>query len=314
MIKAKNLIHHYGSVVAVDGVSFEVPKGQVVGLVGPNGAGKTTTMKILTGYLAPTGGGVEIAGHDMVSDRLEAQAHLGYLPESAPIYREMSVQDYLVFMAKMRGVEAPQRRARLSAVVSAFGLGSKLKSQVGHLSKGFRQRVGLAQALVHDPQILVLDEPTSGLDPTQILEIRETLRGLGEDKTVILSTHILSEVESTCDRIVMIVSGRIHLDQDVEAYRRGSSVLLAVMDAPEAAREELAKIDGVSSIDSLESRSGAKRFRLHIEGGRDLLAEIGRAVKQAGWTVAELTREHRDLEDVFRALKDEKGQSGGQAA
>lgn len=306
MIKAEHLVHVYGSFTALDGVSFEIPQGQIVGLVGPNGAGKTTTMKILTGYLAPTEGRAEIAGHDIVSDRIAAQRHLGYLPENAPIYKDMLVQDYLQLMARLREVPPTERQRRLSAVIHACSLQSVMTKPVGHLSKGFRQRVGLAQAMVHDPAILILDEPTSGLDPTQILEIRDVIRHMGEKKTVILSTHILSEVEATCDRALMIVAGRIHVDESMESFRRGHGIVVRLLGAPNGVAERLAKVPGVSKVESKADRDGNSAFRLATDAREGLLTAIGKVAQESGWTMTELAREHHDLEDIFRALRKDK--------
>jgi len=306
MIKAHKLVQVYGTYRALEDVSFEIPRGQVVGLVGPNGAGKTTTMKIITGFLAPTSGQAVVAGHDIVEERLQAQRYIGYLPENAPIYRDMLVQDYLVLMARLRDVPAVERLRRISFVVHACGLAEVLTRPVGHLSKGYRQRVGLAQAMVHDPDILVLDEPTSGLDPNQILDIREMIRGLGESKTVILSTHILSEVEATCDRALMVVAGRLHVDEPLETFRRGHSVLLRVFGQADGLSERVAQIGGVEDVALVNDENGNTAVRLKTDARQGLLSELGRCAHEAGWTVIELTHEHHDLEDIFRELKAEK--------
>ena len=302
MISAHNLCQVYGEYTALDDVSFEIPRGQIVGLVGPNGAGKTTTMKILTGYLAPTEGRASVGGHDVVTDRLAAQRLIGYLPESAPLYRDMLVQDYLLYVARLRGVTARDLRRQLSIAVRACSLEEVLNRPVAHLSKGFRQRVGLAQAMIHDPKVLVLDEPTSGLDPNQILEIREVIRRMGEEKTVILSTHILPEVEATCDRAIIIVSGKVHRDQPLEEFRRGRSVLVRFLGSATGAGEQLAHVGGVEKVTEVAPIAGNPGFRLDSDAREGILAEIGTLAASQGWTLAELTREHHDLEDVFRAL------------
>jgi ABC-2 type transport system ATP-binding protein len=303
MITADRLVQDYGTFRALEDVSFEIPRGQVVGLVGPNGAGKTTTMKILTGYLAPTSGRATIGGLDIVEDRLRAQRSLGYLPENAPTYKDMLVQDYLLYMARLRQVAASDRRRRLSSVVFACGLKGVMTKPVGHLSKGFRQRVGLAQAMIHDPSVLILDEPTSGLDPNQILEIREMIRGLGQSKTVILSTHILSEVEATCDRALMIVAGRIHVDEPLESFRRGHAIAVRLLGEFEEARGRFAALPGVTDVEPIPDRDGNTALRLHTDAREGLLTTIGRTAADAGWTIVELTREHHDLEDIFRRLR-----------
>jgi ABC-2 type transport system ATP-binding protein len=303
MIRAENLVQDYGAVRALADVSFHIPRGQVVGLVGPNGAGKTTAMKILTGYLAPTSGRAHIAGHDVCAQRLAAQRHIGYLPENAPIYKDMLVQDYLTWMAKLREIPATERMGRLSTVVWACGLEDALTKPVGHLSKGFRQRTGLAQAMLHDPDILILDEPTSGLDPNQILDIREMIRGLGHEKTVILSTHILSEVEVTCDRVLMVVAGQLHVDETLESFRRGHGILLRVLGQAEGVANAVQGLDGVNAVDAVEDDADNTSVRLHTDARPGLLTELGNLARDKGWTVTELTRVHHDLEDIFKKLK-----------
>ncbi len=303
MITAELLVQDYGPFRALTDVSFHIPRGQVVGLVGPNGAGKTTTMKILTGYLAPTSGKAAINQHDVVTERLLAQRHVGYLPENAPIYRDSLVQDYLMWMARLREIPATERTSRLSAVVHACGLEGVLTKPVGHLSKGFRQRVGLAQAMVHDPDVLILDEPTSGLDPNQILDIREMIRGLGRNKTVILSTHILSEVEATCDRVLMVVAGQLHVDETLESFRRGHGVLLRLLgDVPDA-QSSLATMEGITDVSCGRGDDGNTVLELKTDARAGLLTTIGNTAAQRGWTVVELTRLHHDLEDIFKKLK-----------
>ncbi|MGH7150401.1 MAG: ABC transporter ATP-binding protein, partial [Planctomycetota bacterium] len=209
MIRVQGLTKHYGPVVALEGVSFEIGRGEVVGFLGPNGAGKTTTMKILTGYLHADRGGAEVAGHSVFREPLAVKRQIGYLPESTPLYAEMRVDHYLDFVGSVRGIAAGDRRGALDRVVGACALEGVMKKQVGELSRGYRQRVGLAQALLHDPPILVLDEPTSGLDPNQIVEIRGLIRSLASRKTILLSTHILPEVRETCRRVLILHEGRI---------------------------------------------------------------------------------------------------------
>jgi ABC-2 type transport system ATP-binding protein len=303
MIKVDALTHRYGDAVALAGISFEIPRGQVVGLVGPNGAGKTTTMKILTGYLAADSGTAAIGGHDIVRERLAAQSLIGYLPENAPVWRDLLVQDYLMLMAKLRQVAASERRARFSEVVSALDLESVLVKPVAHLSKGFRQRVGLAQAMIHNPEVLILDEPTSGLDPAQIMEIREVIRRMGNEKTVILSTHILSEVEATCDRALMIVGGRIHVDENIASIRHGRGLRVRVAGAPAGTKAKLATIPGVLAVEESTEQDGSQLFRIQTSPDRDVATAVAEAARAAGLLVTELTRERHDLEEIFRALK-----------
>ena len=225
MIEAVGLTKYYGSFAAVVGVSFTVPRGQVAAFLGPNGAGKSTTMKLLTGYLAPSAGTARIAGHQMTSDRLAGAARLGYLPENGPLYDDMTPKSLLEFFAAARGLRGVYRRDRIDAVIDLCALGSVVGKAIGKLSRGYRQRVGMAQVLLHEPDVLVMDEPTAGLDPNQIREVRQTIRRLGTDKTVLLSTHILQEVDAMADRILMINEGRIVFDGTTEEVRAGGRSL-----------------------------------------------------------------------------------------
>ncbi|MSR75209.1 MAG: ATP-binding cassette domain-containing protein [Planctomycetes bacterium] len=309
MIRAEQLVHTYGATTALAGISFEIPVGQIVGLVGPNGAGKTTAMKILTGYIAPASGKASIGDHDIVTDRLAAQRLLGYLPENAPVWRDMLVQDYLLLIAKLRNVLATERQKRFSEVVRACDLASVRTKPIAHLSKGFRQRVGLAQAMIHDPQVLILDEPTSGLDPTQIMEIREVIRRMGQKKTVILSTHILSEVESTCDRALMIVGGKIHVDENMDSFRRGKGLRVRALNAPAGTRAKLAHVPGVLSVDEEAQPDGTTVYRLTTAPGADVAVAVAEAARDAGVLLTELAREQHDLEDIFRSLKAQDGRA-----
>jgi len=220
MIEADGLCKYYGPFIAIEDVSFRVPRGEVVAFLGPNGAGKSTTMKILTGYLAPSAGTARIAGHDMSTDRLRGAARLGYLPENGPLYPDMTPRTLLEFFADARGMPKRLKEERIEAVVKQCQLGSVIGKAISKLSKGYRQRVGMAQVLLHEPDVLILDEPTSGLDPNQIREVRETIRRLGENKTVLLSTHILQEVEALADRVILIAEGRLRFDGTPAELRR----------------------------------------------------------------------------------------------
>ncbi len=215
MIEARGLAKYFGGFAAVEDISFEIPQGEVVAFLGPNGAGKSTTMRLLTGYLAPSAGRALISGHDMATDRLAGSTRLGYLPENGPLYPDMSPRSLLKFFAKARGLSALQRRARIDAVVQLCSLGSVIGKPIGKLSRGYRQRVGMAQVLLHEPDVLIMDEPTAGLDPNQIHEVRETIRKLGKQKTILLSTHILQEVEAMADRVLFINEGRLVFDGPV---------------------------------------------------------------------------------------------------
>jgi ABC-2 type transport system ATP-binding protein len=241
MIKVERLTKRYGDFAAVQDVSFEIARGEVVGFLGPNGAGKTTTMRVLTGFMGPTSGRVEVAGRDMARDPLGARAAVGYLPEVPPLYPEMRVEDYVAYVAALNDVPRRQRAERVGRALDACGLAGVRRQVIGTLSKGYRQRVGLAQAIVHEPEVLVLDEPTAGLDPIQIAEIRELIRRLAADegRTVILSTHLLPEVEAICQRVLVIAYGRLRLDATLESIRATGSLERRFMDEVEAAGREL---------------------------------------------------------------------------
>ena len=232
MIEVRDLTKNYGGFTALQGLTFQVPRGQVVGFLGPNGAGKSTTMKILTGYAEQTSGSASVAGIDVSADPVAARQNIGYLPESNPLYEEMMVKEYLDFIAEIRKVPTGRKAARIRDVVERCGLGNMLGKDIGHLSKGYRQRVGLAQAILHDPDLLILDEPTSGLDPNQIVEIRNLIREIGEEKTVIMSTHILSEVQNTASRVLIINEGKLVADDSPESLTHEEGGTLYVVVAP----------------------------------------------------------------------------------
>lgn len=310
MIQVENLTKRFGETVAVRDISFSVARSEVLGFLGPNGAGKTTTMRILTGYLPPDAGRVRVAGHDLATASLEVRRRIGYLPESAPLYGDMGVIDYLEYVAEMRGYKGPDRTGRVRRMVDVCGLSSMVAKSIGQLSKGFRQRVGLAQAMIHDPDILILDEPTSGLDPNQIAEIRDLIRTLGREKTVILSTHILPEVQATCSRVMIISDGVLVADdtpeglarkaaggQDVYATFRapGPELEQVLASAPDVGRAEFAGTPG----------AGLLRYRFVVPAGAEAAAVAERIFRLAagrGWTLTELTHARATLEDVFRQL------------
>jgi ABC-2 type transport system ATP-binding protein len=303
-IQATNLQKSYGAIRALDRVSFAVDRGQVIGLLGPNGAGKTTLMKLLTGYLQPDEGDATVGGVDVVADPIAAQRKIGYLPESAPLYGEMTVQEYLQMMAELRGVPPARRRALLSDAIHATGLADRLVQPIGKLSKGYRQRVGIAQAILHRPEVLILDEPTSGLDPTQIAEIRDLIQTLARDTTILLSTHILSEVEATCERVLIIMKGRLRADARLEDLRAANAALVAIEEGAAGAREALAAIAGVDAVESRGVAGGFERWRLVSSGTADLCPAVFDAVKGKGWRVAELRSDTKTLEAVFAELAD----------
>jgi ABC-2 type transport system ATP-binding protein len=306
MISVKNLTKTFGKTVAVNNISFEVDKGEVLGLLGPNAAGKTTTMRILTCYIAPDSGTVSVAGFDTVEDSLEVRRRVGYLPESAPLYLDMDVIAYLEFVAEVRGIAPAERAGRISRMIDTCGLGAMTGRTIGTLSKGFRQRVGLAQTLIHDPEILVLDEPTTGLDPSQIIEIRELIKHIGRERTVILSTHILPEVEVTCTRVLIINEGEIVASgtpQELQTIAGGGdSVEVSVRPGGEDVEERLRRIPLVASVSRVGARGGYSTFVLKARDGGDLGEEVFKAAVAGGWTINELRKETLSLEDIFLRL------------
>jgi ABC-2 type transport system ATP-binding protein len=309
MIEVEGLTKDYGATRAVAGVTFTVRKGEVLGFLGPNGAGKSTTMKMLTCYLAPTAGRARVAGFDVFDDSLEVRRRIGYLPEDTPIYRDMTVLEYLEFAADLRQMDPTKSAGRIKEIGGRCGLSEVAGKLVGELSKGYRQRLGLAQAMLHDPDILILDEPTSGLDPNQIVEIRSLIKEIGREKTVILSTHILPEVQATCSRIVIISGGKLVADgtpQDLRQRERGSRYRVTVEKngaAPEAVRDRLATLTGVGRCEPVATgEAGALTFAIDGSSGDDLRKTIFRAAVDNHWTLLELARESASLEDVFRHL------------
>jgi ABC-2 type transport system ATP-binding protein len=308
MIEVDGLTKDYGATRAVDRVSFTVRRGEVLGFLGPNGAGKSTTMKMLTCYLSPTAGRAMVAGHDVFDESIEVRRRIGYLPEDTPIYRDMTVVEVLEFAAQMRGMETSSIEPRIKEVGLRCGLGDVAGKLVGELSKGYRQRVGLAQAMLHDPDILVLDEPTSGLDPNQIVEIRSLIKEIGREKTVILSTHILPEVQATCSRILIISGGKLVADgtpDELRARERGGRyrVVVEANGVPgEAIRDRLKSLAGVARCEALAGEDGAHAFAIDAAAANDLRKPIFRAAVDNRWTLLELARESASLEDVFRNL------------
>lgn len=302
MIEVSDLSKAYGAIQALDGVNFSIRQGEIVGLLGPNGAGKTTLIKILTGYLQPDAGVVRIDGLDVLEQTEAVQARIGYLPENAPMYPELSVQAYLKLMADLRLVPVGERTAHIAEAVYATGLEERLTQPIGQLSKGYRQRVGLAQALLHKPKLLILDEPTVGLDPTQIVEIRRLIQRLSRHSTILFSSHILSEVEALCDRVLILMSGRLRADAltgDLAAA--GEAVL--VLDKPVAgAADALAELPQVQRVVEERNRDGYPVYRISGEQGADLCPGVFQLAAQKGWPVRELRDEVRSLERVFNEL------------
>ncbi len=306
MIDASNLSKAYGPIQALDDVSLQVAEGEIVGLLGPNGAGKTTLIKILTGYLQPDAGTVLVDGVDVQAQRQAAQARIGYLPENAPVYPELSVQGYLQTVADLRGIPRSEQRARLSAAIRATGLADRLTQPIATLSKGFRQRVGLAQAILNQPRLLILDEPSVGLDPTQIVEMRNLIRRLAAHSTVLFSTHILSEVEALCDRAVIIMNGRVRADARMAVLARSTGALLALGQPVANARAILKALPGVEEVELVPSAGaddGSGATTLRVRGPQANLCEVvyGAAV-QHSWPVRELRADRQTLESVFNQL------------
>ena len=302
MIAVRNLEKRYGALRAVADLSFSVERGEIVGLLGHNGAGKTTVMKVMTGFLEPTGGTVTIGGVDVTRDRIGVQRQIGYLPENAPLYPEMLVQEYLLMMAELRSIPPAKRIPAVADAVKATGLEERLVQPISTLSKGYRQRVGLAQAILHRPDVLVLDEPTNGLDPVQIVEIRELIRRLAQTTTVILSTHILSEIEAVCDRVVILIDGKLAADDTLENLLSSNVVRVSVGDGAKDVPRTLAKVDGVESVKRDSARAGYTTWRAICEKGVDATPAIARAALEADWTIGGITPETPSLEQVFRDL------------
>ncbi len=315
MIEVEHLSKTYGSARAVQDVSFRVGKGEILGFLGPNGAGKTTTMRILTCYMAPTAGTARIAGHDILDESLEVRRNIGYLPENVPLYPEMTVRDYLNYVAALRGVPKNKRAERLEAALDAGKLEDRVDDLIFKLSKGYRQRVGIAQAVIHDPLVLILDEPSAGLDPRQRVETRQFIKSLSKDHTIILSTHILPDVQETCSRVVIIHRGRIVAEDTPEhlsaSRGQGDRITLVVHRPSGDAAHKLQRIKGVANArreDATRSRSdGAKAgdehaFVLDLQAGSDAREEVARLCVNEGWGLLELRRQRRSLEDVFLEL------------
>ncbi|MGA7307172.1 MAG: ATP-binding cassette domain-containing protein [Rhodothermales bacterium] len=309
MITVDRLTKTFGLERAVDDISFEVERGEVLGFLGPNGAGKSTTMRVLTCYLPPTAGHVTINGLDVTTDSLAVRRLIGYLPENTPLYPDMAVRDYLSFVAAIREMSPADERSRISYVVDVCGLTGVLSKRIETLSKGYRQRVGLAQAMLHDPEILILDEPTSGLDPNQIVEIRDLVLSLGQEKTVILSTHILPEVEASCDRVLIINRGKIVADGSPESlqaqFQGDQRLLFGISGDGTGVEEALRGLYGVRVLEQA-AENGATVFTLGVSGAEDVRPDLFRLAVQNQWILTELHREEARLEDVFRQLTSEK--------
>jgi len=315
MIEVQNLTKRYPTQVAVSDVTFSVREGEILGFLGPNGAGKTTTMRVLTGFLPPSSGTARIAGHDIVRQSREARASIGYLPESAALYGEMRVREYLRFRAKLEGVSGAEVGKRVDDAIGRCLLEEVADRKVENLSKGYRQRTALAGALVHRPPVLILDEPTVGLDPAQIIRIRETIRALGRERAVLLSTHILPEVDAVCDRVLIIDRGRIVAEGTPEELRSklaGTPTMRVAFRGDVPAEPVLAALPGVTSVERVISDSET-RLRVHCGADTDIAEEIFRMAVERGWILRELSRETVSLEDVFVRLTHRDAAEGEQA-
>jgi ABC-2 type transport system ATP-binding protein len=307
MIEINHLTKTYGPQRAVDDISFKVEKGEIVGFLGPNGAGKTTTMKVITCFMPPTSGEVTVGGMPVTGKSLEVRRMIGYLPEINPLYGDMNVVDFLRYIGELRDISAEERPGRILNMVEICGLGEVLHKNINELSKGYRQRVGLAQAMIHDPEILILDEPTIGLDPNQVQDIRHLIKTLGREKTVILSTHILSEVQATCSRAVIIHRGKIVADSSLAELQRdlaGRQIInLELLAAADGVDARLRKVEGVDDVrETFVEGAGGRCFRISASPGKDLREVIFHVAVESGWTIVGMTREVRSLEDVFHQL------------
>lgn len=308
MIKVTGLCKSYGPTRALNGVDFEIKANEVVGLLGPNGAGKTTVMKILTGYLHASSGTANIGGLDVAADPLRVQAEVGYLPENAPVYTDMAVQEYLQMIAELRQIPKADQLGLIGDAIHNTGLVEHMVRPIGELSKGLRQRVGLAQAILHKPKVLILDEPTSGLDPTQIAEIRRLIAHLAQEATVLLSTHILSEVELSCERVLIINRGEVTTDAQISDLKAGNTAVIAIDQDGEEARKEILALDGVNDVTFLttggsKAPAGFHNYRITSESD-DLCPALFDLAKSRGWRMAELRQDQNTLESVFnRAVR-----------
>jgi ABC-2 type transport system ATP-binding protein len=312
MIQVDNLTKYFGPVLAVDQISFGVARGEIVGFLGPNGAGKTTTMRILTSYMPATSGRARVAGHDVMNESMEVRRNIGYLPESVPLYPEMRVEEYLVYRAKLKGVDRKQRAGRIDYVLDRCRVREVRRRQIGTLSKGYRQRVGLADALVHDPPILILDEPTVGLDPLQIRETLILIKELGQQHTILLSTHILSEVEAVCRRVMIINAGRIGLDKNMAELATDTAVIMLEVRGPaEQVTNVLRTTEGVSQVSAQHLEDGLTAFEIRTHHDRDLREALGQRVAKNGWMLRRLDLRRRTLEDHFIdvVMRDEEAYS-----
>lgn len=306
LIQAQNLSRSFGEIRAVDGVSFEVAKGDVLGFLGPNGAGKSTTMKMLTGFLTPSGGRALIGDYDPVSHPREAKRLLGYLPENAPLYEEMTVKDFLDFIARVRELSPQLLKASIDRVVSLTRIENVLRQRIETLSKGYKRRVGLAQALLHDPQVLILDEPTDGLDPNQKHDVRTVISDMAKEKCIVLSTHILEEVDAVCNRVIIISKGKLVVDSTPDKLRRQSphfgAITLEVSDEGPGVRDILAGVAGVASVAVQSGENGKKRYTVIPLPNREISSPLLKEIEVRHWNVGSFFVDNGQLDEVFRTI------------
>jgi ABC-2 type transport system ATP-binding protein len=314
MIHVENLTKYFDSFCAVDQISFDIRKGEILGLLGPNGAGKTTTLRMLTGFLRPSSGNIRVKDYTIEEHGLEIKSLLGYLPESAPLYYDMLVFDYLDYVANIRDIKKDKKTTRIKQLGDLCGINEVMHKPISQLSKGYKQRVGLAHAMMNDPEILVLDEPTSGLDPNQIVEIRDIIKEIGKTKTIIISTHILSEVEATCGRVVILNQGKIAADSTTETLRQSAGgeyfINITLLDADlESVRAEIGSISQVLAVEEDREKKAdddeALHIRCRLRSKSDLRPDIYKKIRQSDWTLLEFQQETMSLENIFRQLTKE---------
>jgi ABC-2 type transport system ATP-binding protein len=315
MISVRGLTKKFGALTAVDGIDLSVKSGEVLGFLGPNGAGKSTTMKMITGFLEPTGGAVSVCGHDIAREPVEAKRRIGYLPEGAPMYGDMTPAGFLDFIGGIRGFDGKERRRRIERVAERIQLEEVMYRPIDTLSKGFKRRVGLAQAILHDPEVLILDEPTDGLDPNQKQQVRELIAEMAPERAIVISTHILEEVEAICSRAVIIARGKLLADGTAESLQARlpyhNSVLITVdISAAETLSNGLTEIDSVHLVERLDANGATARLRVNAREARPIITEVADFVKSRNIPVSELSVERGRLDDIFRQITSGKGTEG----
>jgi len=306
MIEVKNITKSFGDIKAIDGVSFSVSKGEVVGLLGPNGAGKTTTMRVLTGYLYPDSGTVKINGQNILKDTEKIRKSIGYMPESNPIYKDMMVEELLKFVLNLRDIDKAQQKNKIEKIVNQTGISEVYYRPIGELSKGFKQRVGIAQALIHEPEILILDEPTEGLDPNQRTEIRALIKDIGKKKTVILSTHVMQEVTAMCDRVIIVDKGKVITDGDPEKLEKENQNQIEIVIDGNGVTKEIKTMDEVKDIKTIKGLGKKKEYLISFNGEDSFFENYALKSKKLGWITYKLNQKTTSLEDVFYQLTHEQ--------